>query len=94
MKNKIEIYNQLAKQIVQSVTAIVGPVAVMLANQVDGLTASPYKVTIQGNSVKVIQDLLDRYTEIIGKSAITIAKKSTRDLLFKNKNLKIPKELK
>ena len=92
MKN--ENYNELVKSIIKSVANTVGPVALMLANQVKGLTASPYKITINGDPVKVISNLLKTYKRIIGPTAITLTKKGIEQIIKKNKTLKIPDELK
>lgn len=87
-------YQKLVDAIIKSVTRAVGPVAVMLANQVPGLTASPYKITIKGEPVKVIKELIKKYQKIIGPTAITLAKKGAAPIIKKNKKLKVPKELK
>ena len=88
-----KIYNKLVQIMIKSVAHTVGPVAVMLANQVEGLTASPYKVTMDGDPVKIINILLEKYTRIIGPAAITLAKKGARSILKKNPKIIIPKEL-
>lgn len=87
-------YEELANAIIKSVTKTVGPVALMVANQVPGLTASPYKVTIKGSPVKVIDTLIGEYAKIIGPSALTLAKHGAEQVLKKNKKLKVPKKLK
>lgn len=79
--------------IVNKMEGIIGPIAIMLANKVPGLTASSYKVAITGDPEKVTTDLLNSYKKVIGASAVTIAQKSVASLLHEYPNLKVPKEL-
>lgn len=85
-----KIYNKIVQHIIKSIANTVGPVAVMLAKQVEGLTTRPYKVTIEGDPIKVINVLLEKYTKIIGPAAVTLAKKATKPILEKNPKLKVP----
>ncbi|MFQ6010044.1 MAG: hypothetical protein ACE5J7_02920 [Candidatus Aenigmatarchaeota archaeon] len=87
-------YEELANAIIKSVTDTVGPVALMIANEVPGLTASPYKVTIEGDPVKAINMLIEKYVKVIGPSAVTLAKHGAEPILKKNKRLRLPKILK
>lgn len=86
-------YNEVANAIIKAVTNVVGPVALMLANQVPRLNASPYKVTIKGHPSEVIDELVEKYVKIMGPTAVTIAKKGISPMLEKNKDLDIPKKL-
>ena len=88
------IYKKIIKRIVNRITMIIGPVAIMQANTVKGLhvTASG-DVDIQGDPAKKIEQLIKAYEVLIGSVAITIAKKTVKPLLKKNKGLKIPKKL-
>ncbi len=89
----IGAYNELAMAIIKSVTNTVGPVAIMLANQISGLTASSYKVTVEGDPERVIGELINTYSRVVGPVAITLARRGAGPVLEKNKGLKVPKEL-
>lgn len=86
-------YNEIVTATVKAVSVVVGPVAVMLANQIPGLTVSAYKSTIEGDPLKVIDELLETYKKIIGPVALTLAKHAARAILETNPGLKLPGQL-
>ncbi len=89
----MEVYEILAKAIIDEVNRIVGPVAIMQANTVKGLKATTKKVQIKGDPIKIISNLIEAYKTIMGDVAITLAKRGAKAILEKNPGLKVPKEL-
>ncbi len=89
----MEIYEILAKAIIDEVNRIVGPVAIMQANTVKGLNATTKKIQIKGDPIKIISNLIEAYKTIMGDVAITLAKRGAKAILEKNPGLKVPKEL-
>ena len=79
----------------KGINAIIGPVAIMQANNVKGLSVTATgKVEIEGDPIKKIEQLVKAYEVLIGPVAITIAKRAIKPFLEKNKGLKIPQKLK
>ena len=89
-----KIYEKLANAIINEVNRIVGPVAIMQANTVNGLKATTKGVKIERNPVKTISDLINAYKTIMGDVAITLVKKGAAPVLEKNPKLKVPAKLK
>lgn len=89
------VYKKIINSIVKGTNAIIGPVAIVQANNIKGLKVNATRnVDIKGNPTKKIEQLVDGYEVLIGPVAVTIAKRAVRPFLEKNKNLKIPKKLK
>jgi hypothetical protein len=92
MKNKI--YEKMIITIVNQTAQIIGPVAIMQANNIKGLEVTAAgDISIRGNPAKKIGDLIKAYEILIGPVATTIAKRGIQKILEKNPKLKIPKEL-
>lgn len=89
---KGENYEDVAKEIVEQMKIIIGPVAVTQANLVKGLSVNK-KVAIAGNGLEIIRQLVKRYKSIMGAVALTIARNAVKPLLRKNPKLVIPEEL-
>jgi len=89
------IYEKVIIAIVNQTAQIIGPVAIMQANNIKGLKVTAAgDISLQGNPVKKIGLLVKAYDVLIGPVARTIAKKGIQKILEKNPGLKIPKELK
>lgn len=88
------IYKKIINSIVKGITAIIGPVAIVQANNVKGLSVTATgNVDIKGDAVKKIEQLVKAYEVLIGPVAITIAKRAVKPFLEKNKGLKVPEKL-
>jgi len=91
---KKEVYEQIIIAIVNQTNQIIGPVAIMQANNIKGLKVTAAgDVGIMGNPIEKIKKLIKAYEILIGPVATTIAKKGIQQILEKNPKLKIPKEL-
>ena len=93
MKN--EIYEKIVIAIVNQTNQIIGPVAIVQANNIKGLKVTATgEINIKGNPIKKIKQLIKAYEILIGPVAITIAKKGIQDILEKNPKLNFPEKLK
>lgn len=88
-------YEQIIMAIVNQTTRIIGPVAIMQANNIKGLKVTAAGDTsIRGNPAKKIEELIKAYEILIGPVARTIAKRGIQQIIEKNPKLKIPESLK
>ena len=88
------VYAKMVNSIVKEITTIIGPVAIVQANNVKGLSVTATgNVDIKGDAVKKIEQLVKAYEVLIGPVAITIAKRAVKTFLEKNKRLQIPEKL-
>lgn len=89
------IHEKIISEIVNGMTRLMGPVAILQANNIKGLKVTANgDVDIKGNPAKKIERLVDGYEVLIGPAAIMIAKKAVKPFIVKNKGLKIIKKLK
>ena len=89
------IYKGIINGIVNGINKLIGPIAVMQANNVKGLKVTATgDVDIKGDPIKKIEALVKAYEVLIGPVAVTIAKNAVKPFSEKNKRLKIPKNLK
>ncbi len=86
-------YEDVVRGVVGKIEGIIGPVAVKQAESVENLSVKP-AVSIDGDPIKVIDRLLDKYTLLIGPVALTIARAGIREILEKNPKMKLPARLK
>ena len=88
-----EKYEKVIITIVNQTNQIIGPVAIVQANNVKGLKVTAAgDISIKGDPVEKIRKLIKAYEILIGPVAITIAKRGITPILEKNPKLKIPKE--
>ncbi len=83
-------YTALAKAIIKQMETIVGPVARTLANNVEGMKVN-HDITIEGNPQAVLTGLVEKYKELIGPVAITIARKAVENARSKDQGRDLPK---
>lgn len=71
----------IIKAIVAEQKSIIGPMAVDLANKVNGVHISNDLVSIEvgGNTVQVLGDLVKQYEKLFGKASIEACKESIRE---------------
>ncbi len=79
-----DIYSQIAVKIISGQEAIIGPVAIQQAQYVDGLDVNwdSKKVTIKGNKVTVIEDLIEIYKELFGQISVEVSKQAAASLML------------
>ena len=81
--DKGAVYNQIANSIVESQEAIIGPIAVERAAHVEGLTVDKKskKVTIVGQAINVIDELIEQYSALFGQISVDVCKEAAAQYL-------------
>lgn len=79
----MDVYEQIAVKIIGGQEAIIGPVAIEQAQRVGHLKVSWDKkeVAIEGNKVKVIEDLINKYKELFGQISVEVSKQAAASLI-------------
>ena len=92
----MDIYEQIAVKIVQSQEGIIGPVAIEQADRVDGMTVNwpEHQITITGNKVRAVEDLIENYKELFGQISVEVSKEAVSALMLQLPADKIPRHLK
>lgn len=91
----MDIYSQIAVKIISGQEAIIGPVAIEQAEQVEGMHVdwSKQEVQIEGNKVQTIENLIDKYKELFGQISVEVSKQSAASLMAKLPADGLPKTL-
>jgi hypothetical protein len=78
----MDIYAQIVERIIKSQEAIIGPVAIEQAVLVHNLKIDwpAHKITIQGNSSQVIEDLVEQYRNLFGQISVEVSKEAVGSL--------------
>ena len=78
-----DVYAQIAVKIIAGQEAIIGPVAIEQAQQVTNMKVDwpEHKVSISGNEVKVIEELINRYKELFGQISVEVSKQAASSLM-------------
>jgi len=78
-----DIYAEIAVRIIQGQENIIGPIAVEQAQQVRELQVDwgQRQVTISGNKVQAIEDLIDKYRDLFGHISVEVSKQAAGSLM-------------
>ena len=78
-----DLYPLMAKSIIESQEAIIGPIAVERAAHVDGLTVDQdsRKATVTGQANEVIDDLIEQYRALFGQISVDVCKDAASQYL-------------
>lgn len=90
-----QTYAEIATRIIKSQEDIIGPLALQQAQKVSGLRVSwqSKKVEIQGDSAKVIDNLVKQYEALFGSIAVETCRDVTKQLVSKLPEQERPKSL-
>lgn len=79
----MDIFEQAAKQIIIEQEAIIGPIALEQAKKVSGLTIDweKHSVTFKGNKTEILNNLVEQYKKLFGKTSVEVCKEAIRSLL-------------
>lgn len=79
----MDIYSQIAVKIISGQEAIIGPVAIEQAEQVEGMHVDwgKQEVQIEGNKVQTIENLIEKYKELFGQISVEVSKQSAASLM-------------
>lgn len=92
----MDIYSQIAVRIIQGQEAIIGPVAVEQAEQVANLKLdwAKHEVSISGNKVSVLENLIQKYKDLFGHISVEVSKQAVGSLMSQLPPERLPESLK
>jgi len=92
----MDVYAQIVIKIIQAQEAIIGPVAVEQAQHIPNLTLDwpHHTVTVTGDQVKVVSNLVEVYKELFGQISVEVSKESVAALASQLLPHQIPESLK
>jgi hypothetical protein len=92
----MDVYEQVAVKIISGQEAIIGPVAIEQAEQVTGMKVdwAKHEAAIDGNKVKAIEDLINRYKELFGQISVEVSKQAAASLMSQIPANALPEMLK
>lgn len=92
----MDIHAQIVERIIKSQEAIIGPVAIEQAHLVHNLDVDweAHKITIEGNSTQVIEDLVSQYRNLFGQISVEVSKEAVGSLASKLPPNELPSVLK
>lgn len=76
----MDIFAQLAQEIIKEQENIIGPVALEQAQKVPGLSIDNAKndVTITGDKKEVIEKLVEKYRDLFGMASVEVCKDAAK----------------
>jgi len=76
-------FSQLAAKIIEAQEDILGPIALDLAMNVDGLRidGATRNVSIEGNGTDVVEHLVEQYQHLFDKASVELCKEAVRSML-------------
>jgi hypothetical protein len=91
----MDVYEQIAEQIIRGQETIIGPVAVEQAQRVSGLKLDwpSHKIQITGDSTKVINSLVEIYKGLFGQTSVEVCKEAAASQIGKLDANKLPQAL-
>lgn len=92
----MDIFSQMAENIIKEQEGIIGPVALEQAKKVDGLTIDMQKheFIFSGNKTDVLENLVEKYKELFGQASVEVCKDAVRGILSKLPSDQVPALLK
>lgn len=76
-------FSQIVKRIIEQQEAIIGPIAVEQAKQIQGLAVdwSQGRIDITGNPQRVIDELVEKYKVLFGQIAVQVSREASASIL-------------
>ena len=78
----ISSYEQIVERIIKEQEKVIGPLAIDQAKKVHGINvdASNQSITLDGDKMEVVQDLVKQYEHLFGKIAIEVCKEALKNM--------------
>lgn len=92
----MDVFSQMAENIIKEQEGIIGPVALEQANKVSGLRVDMQKheIAFTGNKTEVLEKLVEKYKEVFGQASVEVCKDAVRNIVSKLPNEQVPALLK
>ena len=89
------VYHQVINKIIERQIGLLGPLAVTKAKNVVGLQVNDagQVVSITGNPILVIHNLVLKYEEVVGRAAIPVCKAAVLEFRTAHPELELPPRL-
>ncbi len=84
---------QLAERIISEQELVIGPLAWREAKKVHGLTYDHGKVSMSGDSKKVLSDLVRRYEGLFGPASLDVCREAVKTLVASVPASEVPEML-
>lgn len=94
-QNVPALFNQIVERIIEQQEAIIGPIAVEQAKQIQDLTIDwpHHQVQVSGNPQRVIDELVEKYKELFGQIAVQVSREASVGILVQLPPDQHPKSL-
>ena len=81
----MDIFAQMAQNIIKEQENIIGPVALEQAQKVTGLKIDQQTkaIAVEGNKTEVIEQLVEKYRDLFGLASVEVCKGAVKDLVPK-----------
>ena len=77
----MDVYSQIASQIIKDQEAIIGPVALEQAKKVAGLEVdNTENVKLNGNAKDILAHLVDQYANLFGRASIEVCREAVHEI--------------
>ncbi len=89
------VYEQMVVKIIAVQEAIMGPLAIEQASDVANLEVdwNNHQAQIAGDGVKAVEDLIEQYSVLFGRSSIEVSKDAVASLMYDLGPQEIPSSL-
>lgn len=91
----MDVYTAIIERIIKQQEAIIGPVAIEQAEQVDNLEVDwpKHHVKVAGDGARVVDDLVTQYKDLFGQISVEVCKEAAGPLIKQLPANHLPKTL-
>ena len=91
----MDIFGQIAEQIIREQEKIIGPIALEQARKVQGLSVDMQKqeVKFEGDQKQIIESLIKQYERLFGQASVEVCKDAARSFIAQVPKDQIPTQL-
>lgn len=90
----MDMFSEVARQIIKEQQSIIGPIALDQAKQVTGLEVGQDDIKVVGNGKEVLGNLVNQYAKLFGKTSVEVCKEAFRPYSDKIPQTDVPEILK
>lgn len=91
----MDAYSEIARKIISAQVAILGPVALKIAQGINGLDVHDKEhPVVQAEPIAVLTDLVSGYSSFFGKVSIEVCREATKEAVNSTTTVELPEVLK